>query len=61
MLAMLHLLGTHVANLFKSRRRLEVENLFLRHQLNITLRRLPHRLRLRDAPARLLGSYPDLR
>jgi len=27
-----------------SRRRLEVENLFLRHQLNIALRRTPHRL-----------------
>jgi hypothetical protein len=34
MLAILHLLGTFVLNLFKSRRRLEVENLFLRHQLN---------------------------
>jgi hypothetical protein len=33
MLAILHLLGTFVANLFRSRRRLEVENLFLRHQL----------------------------
>jgi hypothetical protein len=44
MLAILHLLGTFVANLFKSRRRLEVENLFLRHQLNIALRRAPHRL-----------------
>ena len=32
MLAILHLLGTFVANLFGSRRRLEVENLFLRHQ-----------------------------
>jgi MFS family permease len=31
MLAILHLLGTFAANLFKSRRRLEVENLFLRH------------------------------
>jgi hypothetical protein len=31
MLAILHLFGTSVANLFKSRRRLEVENLFLRH------------------------------
>lgn len=46
MLAILHLLGTFIANLFKSRRRLEVENLFLRHQLNIALRRAPHRLRL---------------
>ena len=31
MLAIVHLLGTFVVNLFKSRRRLEVENLFLRH------------------------------
>jgi hypothetical protein len=53
MLAMLHLLGTHVANLFKSRRRPEVENLFLRHQLNIALRRLPHRLRLRRVTGHL--------
>jgi len=37
MLAILHLLGTFISNLFKSRRRLEVENLFLRHQLNISL------------------------
>jgi hypothetical protein len=42
MLAIVHLLGTYVANLFKSRRRLEVENLFLRHQLNIALRRRLH-------------------
>jgi hypothetical protein len=41
MLAILHLLGTFVTNLFKSRRRLEVENLLLRHQLNIALRRTP--------------------
>ena len=37
MLAILHLLGALVANLFKLRRRLEVENLFLRHRLNIAL------------------------
>jgi hypothetical protein len=30
-----------VADLFKPRRQLEVENLFLRHQLNIALRRAP--------------------
>src|SRR5262245_22885373 len=54
MLAMLHLLGTFVGNLFKSRRRLEVENLFLRHQLNIALRRSPHRLRLRRSDRALL-------
>src|SRR3977135_973939 len=46
MLAILHLLGTCVVNLFKSRRRLEIENLFLRHKLKISLRRAPHRLRL---------------
>jgi transposase InsO family protein len=47
MIAILSLLMMFVANLFKSRRRLELENLFLRHQLNIALRRSPHRLRLR--------------
>jgi hypothetical protein len=35
MLAILHLLAMFVADLFKPRRQLEVENLFLRHQLNI--------------------------
>jgi hypothetical protein len=35
MLVILHLLRKYVASLFKSRRRLEAENLFLRHQLNI--------------------------
>jgi hypothetical protein len=33
MRAILNLLGTFVGNLFKSRRQLEIENLFLRHQL----------------------------
>jgi hypothetical protein len=37
MLAFFHLLVMFVANLFRSQRRLEVENLFLRHQLNIAL------------------------
>src|SRR5712692_7776918 len=54
MLAIIHLLGTFVADLFKSRRRLEVENLFLRHQLNIALRRAPQRLRLRRSDRALL-------
>jgi len=40
MLAIIHLLATFIADLFKSRRRLEVENLFLRHQLNVALRRV---------------------
>ena len=37
------------ADLFKSRSRLEAENLFLRHQLNVALRGAPHRLRLRGS------------
>jgi len=52
--AIVHLLGTYVANLFKSRRRLEVENVFLRHQLNIALRRRLPRLRLRGSDRALL-------
>ena len=51
---MLHGLGTFVTNLFKSRRRLELENVFLRHQLNIALRRAPNRLRLRGGDRALL-------
>jgi hypothetical protein len=47
MFALLHSLGMFVVDLFKSRRRLEAENLFLRHQLSIALRRAPPRLRLR--------------
>src|SRR5215471_14840938 len=46
MLAILHSLGMFLIDLFKSRRRLEAENLFLRHQLSIALRRAPPRLRL---------------
>jgi hypothetical protein len=41
MFAIIYLLGTFTADLLKSRRRLEVENLFLRDQLNIILRRPP--------------------
>ena len=43
------------ADLFKSRRRLEAENLFLRHQLSIALRRAPPRLRLRGSDRALLA------
>ena len=39
MFSILHALGMFVVDLFKSRSRLEAENLFLRHQLNIALRR----------------------
>ena len=54
MLAILHSLGMFVADLFKSRCRLEAENLFLRHQLSIVLRRAPPRLRLRSGDRALL-------
>jgi hypothetical protein len=54
MLAILHLLVMFVADIFKSRRRLEAENLFLRHQLNIALRRAPLRLRLHGSDRALL-------
>jgi hypothetical protein len=47
MFAMLHAFGMLFADLFKSRSRLEAENLFLRYQLSVALRRAPHRLRLR--------------
>jgi len=54
MLACLQLLRMLVANLFRPRRQLEVENLFLRHQLNIALRGAPHRPRLRGSDRALL-------
>src|SRR5262249_45212255 len=46
MLAVLYSLGMFLIDLYKSRRRLEAENLFLRHQLSIALRRSPLRFRL---------------
>jgi hypothetical protein len=49
MFAILHVLGMFVTDLFKSRSRLEAENLFLRHQLAVALRRTPPRLRLRGS------------
>jgi len=55
MLAILHSVGMFVADLFKSRCRLEAENLFLRHQLSIALRRAPPRLRLRGSDRALLA------
>ena len=54
MLAILHLLAMFVADIFKSRRRLEAESLFLRHQLNIALRRASPRLRLQGRDRALL-------
>jgi hypothetical protein len=46
MVAILYLLAMFVADLFRSRRRLQAENFFLRHQLNIALKRAPRRPRL---------------
>ena len=43
-----------IVGLFKSRCRLEAENLFLRHQLSIALRPAPPRLRLRGSDRALL-------
>jgi hypothetical protein len=63
-LGILHLLAMFVADTFKPRRRLEAENLFLRHQLNIALRRAPPRLRLHGSDRALLvwitRIWPDL-
>ena len=55
MFAILHTLGMLVADLFKSRCRLEAENLLLRHQLTIALRRAPPRFRLLGSDRALLG------
>jgi hypothetical protein len=66
MFAILRALGMFIADLFKSRRRLEAENLFLRHQLSIALRHAPPRLRLRGSDRALLVwmtrlSFPKIR
>ena len=54
MLRILYALGMFVADLFKSRTRLEAENLFLRYQLNLALRQKPPRVRLRGSDRALL-------
>jgi hypothetical protein len=54
MFAILRALGMFIPDLFKSRCRLEVEKLLLRHQLTIALRRTPPRLRLRGSDRALL-------
>src|SRR5262245_14795004 len=59
MFAILHSLPMFVIDFFRSPRRLEVENLFLRHQLSIALRRAPPRLRLRGSD-RALVVWLDL-
>jgi transposase InsO family protein len=54
MFAILHALGLFVGDMFKSRCRLQAENLLLRYQLNIALRRAPARFRLRGMDRALL-------
>src|SRR6266567_8208263 len=54
MFALLHSLAMFIIAFFKSPRRLEAENLFLRHQLSIALRRAPPRLQLRGSDRALL-------
>ena len=56
MFALLHALGMFVADLFKSRSRLEAENVFLRHQLNVALRRAQPLLLLHGSDRALLVS-----
>ena len=48
------MLALFIADLFKSRRRLEAEILCLRHQLNIALRQRPARLPLRGSDRAVL-------
>jgi hypothetical protein len=54
MFEILQALGMVVVDMFKSRSRLEAENLCLRHQLAIALRRAPPRLRLHGSDRALL-------
>ena len=54
MLAILYALGMFIVDLFKSRSRLEAENLVLRHQLNLALRQKPPRVRLLGSDRALL-------
>jgi hypothetical protein len=64
MFAVLNAVAIVVASLFKSRRRLEAENILLRHQLNIALRQTQACPRLRSVDRAILGwmvrVWPDL-
>ena len=60
MLAILYALGMLVVDLFKSRSRLEAENLFLRHQLTLALRQKRPRMRLRGTDRALLCGRASL-
>ncbi len=60
MLAILYALRMFVPDLFKSRSRLEAENLFLRHQLILALRQKPPRIRLRGSDRALCVDGPTV-
>jgi hypothetical protein len=64
MFAVLNAVAIVVASLFKSRRRLEAENILLRHQLNIALRQTQACPRLRSVDRAIWGwmvrVWPDL-
>jgi hypothetical protein len=55
MFEVLHTVAVAVANLFNSRRRLEAENILLRHQLNVAFRQAPARLRMRGIGRAILA------
>jgi hypothetical protein len=61
MLAVLYPLGMLFIDLFKSRRRLEAENLFLRHQLSVALRRAPSPTQCRPEASAVSPSIEWLR
>jgi Integrase core domain len=60
MFALLHSLAIFVIDFFKPPHRLQVENLFLRYQLSIALRRAPPHLRLRGSDRALVVWMPRL-
>ena len=64
MFSVLWAFANFVVDLFKFRKRLEAENLLLRHQLNVALRYAPRRLRLRGVDRAVLVGlvrfWPDL-
>src|SRR3974377_1622323 len=60
MFSVLWAFANFVVDLFKSRRRLEAENLLLRHQLNVALRYAPRRLRLRGVDRAVLVGLARL-
>ena len=64
MYAILWAAAIFIADLFKSRRRLRAENLLLRHQLAVALRRVPPRRQLSRSDRAVLfwitRLYPEL-